>query len=75
MIAAGTHQKPYYRKQAEVPRNAGNRRKKAWTDMSSRAVAPQSELGKAITYVQGQIDRERLFLEHELLTAAYLFFG
>jgi len=39
-----------------------------WLDRGTRAVAPQSALGKAIAYAVGQLDRASRFLEHELLT-------
>jgi transposase len=39
-----------------------------WLFTASRSVAPQSALGKAIAYAQGQLDRAARFVEHELLT-------
>ena len=41
---------------------------RAWLFSAGHMVAPQSQLGKAITYALGQIDRALHFLDHELLT-------
>jgi transposase len=41
---------------------------KAWLDTTAGPVAPQSALGRAISYAQGQLERARRFAEHELLT-------
>jgi transposase len=41
---------------------------RTWLYTASRSVAPQSALGKAIAYAQGQLDRAARFVEHELLT-------
>lgn len=41
---------------------------RTWLFNASRSVAPQSALGKAIAYAEGQLDRAARFVEHELLT-------
>ena len=41
---------------------------RGWLDRGTRAVAPQSALGKAIAYAVGQLYRASRFIEHELLT-------
>jgi len=39
-----------------------------WLEVVAPTVAPQSALGKAIAYAQGQLDRAARFVGHELLT-------
>ena len=41
---------------------------RSWLERTGYATAPQSALGKAIKYAQGQIDRAARFLDHELMT-------